>query len=474
MTPQSAPLEITVDNFLRLRNLSGSLKDYLRDQLKFLNPKWVENNRMGRWNRGVPRELRFFRKLPQGGLRIPRGYLRELLLHCREHEIPYQLVDRRRTLPVVDVRFRGRLKPFQTTAVDAMAARDFGTLSAPTGSGKTVMALALVARRRQPTLIVVHTKDLALQWQARAETFLGLDPQQIGMIGGGRSRHSEIFSVALVQSLYARAREIAPKTGFIIVDECHRCPSRTFTEAVNCFDARYMLGLSATPFRRDRLSRLIFWHLGNIHHEIDQQRLQRQGEVLSAELTIRVTDFEPYFDPVQDYSRMLAELTADDDRNRLIAADVARESAQAPGVCLVLSDRKKHCENLRALLKFRHGVDAALLTGDLSTSQRMAVLEAILGGRARVVVATGQLIGEGFDCGPLTTLFLATPIRFSGRVVQYIGRVLRPAPGKTQARVYDYVDLKVGPLKAAFHSRLRVYRENGITGIDPPPELDAR
>jgi len=465
MNSNPAPLNITVENYVKLRQPPLQLKEELIGRLKFLNPKWVENNRMGRWNKGTPRELKFFRKLPRGGLRIPRGYLRELLIRCRDQEIPYRLVDRRRTLNEVAFTFKGHLKPFQERAVEAMLARDFGTLSAPTGSGKTVMALWMVAQRRQPALVVVHTKDLALQWQARAETFLGLDPRKIGMIGGGRRRQGETFTVALVQSLYKRAPEISRRTGFLIVDECHRCPSRTFTEAVNCFDSRYMLGLTATPFRRDRLSRLIFWHLGNIHHEIDQQQLQRQGDVLPAELKVRTTEFKPYCDPVQDYSRMLAELTADDHRNRLIAGDVARESEHHPGVCLVLSDRKKHCANLQALLKFRHGIDAALLTGDLSTAQRQEVLADILDGKVAVVVATGQLIGEGFDCGPLTTLFLATPIRFSGRVVQYLGRVLRPAPGKTKAKVYDYVDIEVGPLKSSFHSRLRVYRQKGIKGL---------
>lgn len=473
MKPTPRILRITIDNFLRLRDISPELNTHLTGLLKFTNPKWLENNRMGRWNRGVPRDLKYYRKLPQGGLRIPRGFLRELLIHCRDHDTPYELVDRRRSLDEVDFAFQGRLKPFQQTAVEAMSARDFGTLSAPTGSGKTVMALNMVARRRQPALIVVHTKDLALQWQARAETFLGLDARHIGMIGGGRQRQGEHLTIALVQSLYKRAKEVSRRIGFIVVDECHRCPSRTFTEAVTCFDARYMLGLTATPWRRDRLSQLIFWHLGNTHHEIDQQRLQQQGDVLPAEVVVRTTKFEPYFDPVQEYSRMLAELTADDDRNRLIVADVARETARHSGVCLVLSDRKKHCENLRALLKFRHNVDAALLTGDLSTSQRKDVLEDILAGRVGVVVATGQLIGEGFDCGPLTTLFLATPIRFSGRVIQYLGRVLRPAPGKTKARVYDYADVKVGPLKSGFKSRLQVYRQRGFAEVGTELGADA-
>jgi superfamily II DNA or RNA helicase len=160
---------------------------------------------------------------------------------------------------------------------------------------------------------------------------------------------------------------------------------------------------------------------------------------------------------VGEYTRMLSELTADPERNQLIVGDVARECGRTAGVCLVLSDRKAHCENLKLLLRLRHGVDAALLTGDLPLPQRREVLERLRGGGVRVLIATGQLVGEGFDCPDLSTLFMATPIRFSGRVLQYLGRVLRPAPGKGSARVFDYVDVHVETLVKAAQARQRVY-----------------
>ena len=245
--------------------------------------------------------------------------------------------------------------------------------------------------------------------------------------------------------------------GFLIVDECHRCPSRTFTEAVSSFDSQFMLGLSATPYRRDQLSKLIFWHLGDVHHEVDKAHLVETGEVLPAEVTTRETAFKPYHDPVTEYSKMLSELTADTERNILIAADIAAVAKEGQGVCLVLSDRKAHCENLQSLLKFRFKLDAALLTGDLSGAERQSVVDRLNDGDIQVVVATGQLIGEGFDCPNLTTLFLATPVSFSGRVLQYVGRVLRPAPGKSHARIFDYIDVNVEPLVKAARARQRIY-----------------
>lgn len=453
-------MKITIKNNLRLSAIPPKLRDELMEKLKFLNPKWLENERLGRWNRGTPRELRFFDKVRDHGLWIPRGYIRQLILLCRRYEIPYQIDDRRRRLPDVNYTFNGKLKVFQQQAVQAMLAKEFGTLNAPTGSGKTVMALYIISKRSQPALIVVHTKDLAHQWVRRIEEFLGVPADEVGFIGDGRKVFGGKITVALVQSLYKCSEEAAQQVGFLVVDECHRCPSRTFTEAVSEFDSQYMLGLSATPWRRDKLTKVIFWHLGDLHHKVDQRRLVESGDVLSAEVIVRETDFKPYYDPTNEYSKMMSELTADDKRNHLIASDIAREAGSSAGICLVLSDRKKHCETLRALLRYKYKVFSELLTGDLSVGQREAVLDRLNQGDVKVLLATGQLIGEGFDHQDLSPLFLVTPIKFSGRVIQYLGRVLRPAPGKTKARVYDYVDVNVDVLMTAARARQKVFRDS--------------
>lgn len=455
-------MQITLKNRLFLSDVPDGLAAQLKDRLRFKNPKWLENERQGRWNQGVPEYLSFCRETPNGGLAIPRGYIRHLILLCRKAGIPHEIDDRRRSFPPVDFRFSGELAAFQETAVSAMLSKDFGVLCAPTGSGKTVMALSMIARRRQPALIVVHTRELADQWVNRIGSFLSIPEAEVGFIGGGKRETGRTVTVALIQSLYKCAGEAARHTGYLIVDECHRTPSRTFTEAVSAFDSRCLLGLSATPWRRDKLSRLIYWHLGDLHHEVQTTDLVEKGHILQAEVIVRETEFEARSDPVRDYSKMLSELTHDDGRNHLVAADVAAEAARERGAILVLSDRKHHCETLQAILRFRHGIPAGLLTGDLSPAKRREVLDRLNAGEMRVLVATGQLVGEGFDCPDLSTLFIATPIRFSGRVIQYLGRVLRPSPGKKTARVYDYVDVHVGPLQAAAQARQRAY-----SGIRP-------
>ncbi len=496
------PLTITIKENLQLKNVPPELMETLVEKLQFPNPKWLENDRMGRWNRGTPRVLKFYDKVGRTGLWIPRGYIRHLINLCGRQDIHFRIDDQRRRLKSVNFTFSGRLKPFQKVAVDKMLAKDFGTLSSATGSGKTVMALYIIAKRKQPALIIVHTKELAAQWVARIGTFLGIESGDVGFIGDGKKRIGEKITVALVQSLYKCADEAAENIGFLLVDECHRCPSRIFTEAVSCFDSQYMLGLSATPYRRDKLSKLIFWHLGDKHHEVDKSQLIESGDVLPARVVFRQTHFSTRYDPVNEYSKMLAELATDTERNIQIASDVAGEAARNPGICLILSDRKAHCENLQALelatdterniqiasdvageaarnpgiclilsdrkahcenlqalLRYRFKLPSELLTGDLATAARKKVLERINHGHVHVLIATGQLIGEGFDCKELTTLFLATPIKFSGRLLQYLGRVLRPAPGKKYARVYDYVDVKVDTLRKAASARKRVYRK---------------
>ena len=452
------PVTITIKENLRLTDVPPQLMTHLVEKLEFVNPKWLENDRMGRWNRGTPQSLKFYDKVGRNGLWIPRGYIRHLINTCRRLGIAFQIDDQRRRLKPVNFTFSGRLKPFQQIAVDKMLAKDFGTLSSATGSGKTVMALYMIAKRKQPALIIVHSKELAAQWVKSIGVFLGIDADQVGFIGSGKKIVGDRITVSLVQSLYKCADEVSEHIGFLLVDECHRCPSRTFTEAVSEFDSQYMLGLSATPYRRDQLSRLIFWHLGDKHYEVDKNQLIESGDVLPARVVFRNTDFKTRRDPVTEYSKMLAELASDTQRNIQIATDIAAEAARKSGICLVLSDRKAHCENLQALLRYRFKLESELLTGDLDLSERKKVVERINLGHVHILIATGQLIGEGFDCKDLTTLFLATPIKFSGRLLQYLGRVLRPAPGKKYARVFDYVDVHVEPLKKAARVRQRVYR----------------
>ena len=465
MRPFSDAIRLRLSSELTLTGLPEDFREEWIQKLTLENPKWLENDRMGRWNQKTSQTLRFYRKVKPQGLVVPRGVIRQVIHHLKQRGLPYTFEDQRREFPPVDIPFIGKLKAFQAAASTEMLKKEFGILCAPTGSGKTVIGLHMISRRRQPTVIVVHTQDLANQWINRIVEFTGIPETEVGFIGAGKKRIGQQITVAMVQSLYKCAPEVAAACGYIVVDECHRAPSRTFTEALTAFDSRYMSGLSATPWRRDGLSKLIFWHLGDLHHEVKSAGLVEKGYILEADIVFRNTAFKSFHDPVSEYSKMLSELTADDERNRLIAADVASEVRKHQTVCLVLTDRRIHAETLNSILRYKYGLISDVLTGDLAAPRRREIIDRATRGQLEVLVATGQLVGEGFDCPNLSTLFLATPIRFSGRVLQYLGRVLRPAPGKDRARVYDYVDSEVEVLASAARARQRVYdmRET------PPP-----
>lgn len=449
-------MEITINNKLKLSDVPKKLHHTVCGKLTILNPKWIENNKMGRWNGGTPKHLRFYEKT-DSGLIAPRGFTRQLLGMACKHNVSYQIEDQRRILPEIDLVFHGKLRPFQEQAVTDILSRDFGVLNAATGSGKTVMALYIIAERKQPALVVVHTKELFNQWCDRIEDFLEIPRVEVGIIGDGKKVIGKQITVALVQSLYKCSSEVFPHIGHLVADEAHRTPSRTFTEATTAFDCKYMLGLSATPFRRDGLTKLIYWHIGDQCHEVDKSKLIKNGDVLEVDASIRETNFTTHIDPSAEYSRMLSALTQDPERNRLIACDVAGEVKNGGGICLVLSDRKAHCEALQQILLNDYNISSQVLTGSTPVKQRQIIVDSLNRGEIKCLIATGQLIGEGFDCKGLSVLFLSTPVRFSGRLLQYLGRVLRPAKGKTKAKVYDYVDALVPVLWASAKSRQKVY-----------------
>jgi superfamily II DNA or RNA helicase len=449
-------MKIIVSNELQIFNTPDALFRKIRATFTLRNPEYDAAEKMGRWTGNLDEYLRFY-AVSGGTVTIPRGAMGLFLFFSKEMGIRYEIIDKRRALPEVDFTFAGILKPYQQSAVKDIQSRDFGVLQASTGSGKTIMALALIAARRQPCLVIVHTKELLNQWIERIETFLNIPRVEIGVIGNGKNRIGDKITVGIINSIYPIAGSLKRHFGHIIVDECHRCPSRTFTEAVTAFDCRFMLGLSATPYRRDGLTKLIGWHLGR-QVAVKQSDLTDADIILNVEVFNRETDFVTNYDASEEYSRMLSELTEDNSRNRLIVGDILKEASNGGGVCLVLSDRKEHCRTMQDMLN-KQGMNSDVLTGEVSNGERKAIVERLNAGDVRVLIATGQLIGEGFDSKSFQTLFLATPIKFDGRLIQCLGRVMRPAPGKDHARVYDYIDANVPVLVASARSRAHVFDE---------------
>lgn len=325
-------------------------------------------------------------------------------------------------------------------------------------SGKTVIGIYIIAKRRQPTLIIVHTKELLDQWTDRIKTFLDIPGKSIGHIGNGSLDEDRPITIALIQTL-SKYPEIVNDYGFLIIDECHRTPSRTFTAAVKKFEGRYILGLSATPYRRDGLSKIIEWYSGPIRYKIEPRDLINTGHITSVKAIIRKTNFIASMeDPSAEYSTLLQEISQNEERNQMIINDVLTAVAMGE-TCLVLTDRKAHCQELKDMIQAKSRIKTEVLTGDVPTEPRKRIVENVNAGKIKILICTGQLIGEGFDCEKLSALFLTMPIRFSGRVIQYMGRVLRPAKNKDQALVYDYFDQNVRVLYAGMKTRKKEYEK---------------
>ncbi len=420
----------------------------VRAALTVANPKYLDAQRYSRWmGKKLKPKLYFFREEGEA-LVFPRGFGNQAVLLSREllGRDP-AIEDCRRKCPPIECTFTGTLRSYQQLAVDDVLQRSFGVLAAGTGSGKTVMALKVIAARSQPTIVIVHSRELMHQWLERIESFLGI---QAGQAGGGRFDIQPI-TVAIVNTVRKRLAELRPCFGQIIVDECHRVPASLFTEVVNGFDAFYMLGLSATAFRRENsMTKLIYFYMGDRIHTVDYRVLAESGAVVRPDFIQRETSFVHHYRG--EYAKLIKALAENGERNEQIGADVAAMIEQGhSGTVLVVSDRVAHCELLQTVL-LQQGIAAELLTGRTPTEERVAIVSRVQGGEVEVLLSTLQLIGEGFDCSGLATLVLATPIKFEGRLLQVVGRVMRPAEGK-KALVIDYVDSKIPVL-----SRSAAYR----------------
>lgn len=445
------PLTLTVTSDCLLTGISLDLEDAIKARLTIDNPQYIAAKKFGRWiGKKLKPQLKYYEPVPYG-VRFPRGFSNQSVLLCREYMgISPAIEDKRRLLDEIDFTFKGDLRPYQQEATEKVAKRSFGVLEAGTGSGKTVMALSLIATRRQPTLVVVHTKELLYQWQERAKTFLGVET---GLIGDGKF-NIQPLTIAIVNTARKRVEELVPHFGHLVIDECHRVPAALFTDVVSHFDCHYLLGLSATAFRKDDgLTKLIYYFMGDRIHQVDQGELQETGAVVRPKVLRKSTPFD--YNYRGDYQALIKALTLHEGRNVQIIQDIAGQVKRDPdGTALVVSDRVSHCRLFEKHL-LQRGVKVELLTGQTPPDQRSSIVQAVQNGEVDVLIATLQLISEGFDCSGLSSLFLTTPITFEGRLLQVIGRIMRPAKNK-QAIVYDYVDDTIPPLRRSANTRLQV------------------
>jgi superfamily II DNA or RNA helicase len=465
--------------FIEKQGLSSPMLNRLKRIAAFQNPDFYKKQKMRLSTALTPRVIACAEDLERF-LALPRGCVAEAAQLFGEHGIRLTIDDERHEGELIAVGFRGELTATQKSAADALLKHDTGVFVGPPGIGKTVLGTYVVAQRARSTLILVHRRPLLEQWIAQLAMFLGIDEKEIGRIGGGKRKPNGRLDVAMIQSLVRgdKVEDLVAGYGHVVVDECHHLPAVSFERVLSQVKARYVLGLTATPHRRDGHQPIIEMQLGPARFKADA-RSQADNRPFAHTLIVRESGFrmpdEGWHPGIQEIYRALA---ADTGRNRLILDDViaALEEGRSP---ILLTERKDHLQYFEQRLRgmVRHLI---VLQGGMTAKERRGSadqLASIADSAERLLLATGRYIGEGFDDARLDTLFLAMPVSWKGTLIQYAGRLHRKHPAKDNVRIYDYVDRNVPMLVRMFEKRLPTYRAIGYArgeaplGFAEPPDL---
>ncbi|RQV97150.1 DEAD/DEAH box helicase, partial [bacterium] len=444
----------------------GDLPGVLLRQLKKLatiaNPKFFETQalRFSTWN--IPKYI-FCGENDSEYIYLPRGKLSQIKNLLTENGFDVSIKDIRNENEKLEVSFNGELYKHQHTAIQAVKDTDFAVLVAPTGTGKTVMAIKLLTIRKMRTLILVHRGTLIEQWIDSLCRFIPeIEKKHIGVLGAGRKKLKGTIDIAMIQTLAAK-EDLDDLTGgydFLIVDECHRIPTPSFEPVLKAIKARNILGLTATPQRKDHFQSIIFMQCGPIGYTVADVHKTNQNRMVY----FRSTDIPelPRDGTIQD---MWETLVGNESRNDFIISDIVNllRKKKAP---LVLSDRIDHIDRLAELLVNYTEAPVFILKGSIGKKEREEIInnckDLFRKGIPFCLFATGSLIGEGFDFPDFDTMALTLPISFKGRLTQYVGRLHRQSTDeKKDITVYDYVDTCSGMTISMFKKRIQAYKKLG-------------
>lgn len=455
----SDTLTINIGNLIKLpkQKLHPALVHFLKENLNFFNAEYAVKKKLGI---STYQTEKYFKLIAEEGefIYIPRGFIKRLIEFFQENEIPYVLNDERKLQPQTQYKSKINLYDYQKQTLKEIQDKDYGVIVAPPGSGKTIIGLELTAKKFQPTLILVHRTQLLDQWIERIQSFLGINKTEIGQISGRKKKIGKQITIAMMQTLIKadNIKELADRFGMIIVDECHHIPAKTFRELIVHFNPYYLYGLTATPKRKYNDEKLIYYYIGEIISEMDPHKNISIASPINTSLIIKETNLSVPFDFKTDTFEILSKiLVYDNSRNQLIIEDLLKQIREGRKI-LLLTERKEHVEVLYLYLKNR--CEVITLTGDDSMTKRKSKLEQIHMGHFNVLIATGQLFGEGIDLHTLDCLFLVYPFSFEGKLTQYIGRIQR---SKNHQIIFDYRDSKVHFFEKLFKRRCTYYRKKG-------------
>ena len=421
-----------------------------------------------------------------GYICIPRGALNDIKELLENAGATYYVSEKTTDGRILDVSFIGQLKEDQKPAADALLSHDIGVLSVPGGFGKTVIGTYLVAQRAVNTLILVHSQQVYDQWKDELNEHLEIKNEPayrltptglkkvIGVIGEYRAtkKHlSDLVDVAMTQSLSRSIDEMqfVKDYGMVIIDECHRIPATTFEAVLKQVNAKYVYGLTATPYRDDGHHAILFLRCGPIRYKVDDRK-QAEKRPFEHFVIPRFTELLPTsVHNTDNTQQLLTGASTDAKRNEMIINDILAsvKSGRNP---IVLSERVDHVNTLVGLLVGKCD-NVIKLIGSMKTDEKRIVnktLSEMKEGDEFVIVATGKYAGEGFDFPRLDTLFLALPISYKGKINQYTGRLHRMYEGKKDVIVYDYVDINIPVLERMYYKRVRGYKSVGYKTAAAP------
>ena len=483
MTKAEFPKEISIVRssgiYIPIAKLSSKAVNHLRRLAAFKNPEFYAKLGMRLPVYNLPRIISCS-ELADDYLLLPRGCEEAAVDFFKSKGVEVIIDDKTNSGQGVEVEFKGSLYEEQQRAIEALEAHRCGTLYATTAFGKTVTAAALIARKKVNTLILVHTKALLDQWRERLEDYLSTDFQpeqqpkgrgrrkkfqQFGALSSTENTLNGKIDIALLQSCMSD-NEVKPFVrayGMVIMDECHHAPAVNFERVLREVNARYVYGLTATPIRKDGHQPIIFMQCGEIRYAADSKSQQAQQSFRRL-LIPRFTSHRNLKADGENYAQVIDELIENELRNKLVLDDVASNlaegrtpiilTARTAHVDLLAEECRKICPNVIRLV----GNDSAKVK-----REAMAQLCLVPDDEPLVVVAIGKYVGEGFDLPRLDTLMLALPVSWKGLIAQYTGRLHRNYPGKTETRIYDYIDLRVAICDSMYRKRLHGYKAVGYS-----------
>jgi superfamily II DNA or RNA helicase len=361
-------------------------------------------------------------------------------------------VEDKRPMPTrISTRFHGTLRDatHQNAALAAAIDAGHGVLSLPCGFGKTTVSLAIACKLGYRTMIIVHKEFLANQWEERIKQFC--PGATIGRVQQNKKEVENDFVIAMLQSLSLKEYSFGDfdSIGTVIVDEAHHICAKVFSQSLFKMCPKHIFGLSATPNRKDGLTKVLHWFMGPTFFAVEREN-QQDVEVFPIEFECsRFRDPPPCtrFGKLS-LSTMITELTENRERNEMLV-NLIKRITRGTRQLLVLSDRRQHCMMLQQCFPKTSGLYmGGMKEADLTESSKK-----------KIIFATFSQAHEGLDIPTLDTVILATP---KSDIVQSIGRIMRETKGKkNNPNIYDIFD-QWSVCHAMYNKRLRVYKQGGF------------